>query len=313
MMYQKGGKLIGKGTYGCVFKPPIPCKSGESIPSDVVSKVMYSKDALEELNETKEISAIDRTNKYHLPEPRFCKVPKHKLGGVPDIHKCNPINEVYDTAILQYKYGGIDIQQFLSQHKEKFSSKLVKKILYNLRPLLVGLCEMKRAQFTHSDIKLQNLIIDPKTYKINFIDYGLSQNFSKIRSHNDIKKSYIYESGYFCYPPEAIFLTEPYADKKIFKTDGQIRKEADDIYKESYAGTIRTYYLTDGNYVLPIEKYNEDYLRLTKKEFTKLILGGIDTFSLGIAFVIIFSHMHRHRFRYDTNHNYLLYYLYFMI
>ena len=44
-MAMKGGKLIGTGSGSCVFQPNFPCKEGDNIDLDHISKVIYRKEA----------------------------------------------------------------------------------------------------------------------------------------------------------------------------------------------------------------------------------------------------------------------------
>jgi len=40
-----GGSLIGKGSFGCVFKPSLRCPGEKGGQDDIVSKVFFSKDS----------------------------------------------------------------------------------------------------------------------------------------------------------------------------------------------------------------------------------------------------------------------------
>jgi len=51
-MSRKGGKAIASGSYGCVFRPALKCKSdGDEKQKNSVSKLMYNEDANEEMDE----------------------------------------------------------------------------------------------------------------------------------------------------------------------------------------------------------------------------------------------------------------------
>ena len=65
----KGGKFLGEGSYGCVHKPSIHCKTPPNPNFDYkkyVSKIMKTTNAEEELAEFVTIGNIDPTNEYHL-------------------------------------------------------------------------------------------------------------------------------------------------------------------------------------------------------------------------------------------------------
>ena len=78
---RKGGAAFDKGTYGCVFRPPLHCKQSsitkslsKSENSEYISKFMTKKEADKEIKEMKEIkekllkSGKDNTfiNKYYI-------------------------------------------------------------------------------------------------------------------------------------------------------------------------------------------------------------------------------------------------------
>jgi len=52
-------EILGEGTYGCVIKPSLKCKTNKKINySGRVSKVMRKKDADDEMNEMNKIKHI---------------------------------------------------------------------------------------------------------------------------------------------------------------------------------------------------------------------------------------------------------------
>jgi hypothetical protein len=73
---QKGGKLIGQGSYGCVFRPMIPCEGKTIREKGKVSKVLHMTEAYKELEETKKIDKIDPKGIYHFVAPEMCKINK---------------------------------------------------------------------------------------------------------------------------------------------------------------------------------------------------------------------------------------------
>lgn len=67
-----GGKLIGQGSYGCVFRPMIPCKgSNKRIPGKV-SKFLNKNEANDEIKENTILDKIDKENIFHFKTPKKC-------------------------------------------------------------------------------------------------------------------------------------------------------------------------------------------------------------------------------------------------
>ena len=110
---QYGGKLVGQGTYGCVFRPMIPCKGSDERRKGYVSKVMTKEEARLEYKESKEINKIDPYGVFHILGPIMCDIDK-KHHNEPGMNKCKPIRGVNKATIgiLQYKNGGEDLDKF---------------------------------------------------------------------------------------------------------------------------------------------------------------------------------------------------------
>ena len=62
-------KVVGYGTYGCVTKPSLECKSKNPLTKTRVSKLMHEKSALEEKKEMEVISKIKGIEKYVIKLP----------------------------------------------------------------------------------------------------------------------------------------------------------------------------------------------------------------------------------------------------
>ena len=69
-------KVIGEGTYGCVHKEALYCKSatGDKRNRNKLSKLMTSHDATGEMKEYVLIDNADRALQYYLGKPEQCEV-----------------------------------------------------------------------------------------------------------------------------------------------------------------------------------------------------------------------------------------------
>lgn len=220
----KGGKLIAKGTYGCVYKPNLLCETGAYEPlfgqnlgvrnDNIVSKFMNKKDAEKEISEYSKIDIIDSEHIYHLPKPVLCESLK-----IPDLLTDNNLEDCdleltyNDGVALNYIYGGIDLLKYIGEFQEKAISSDIKyvererlfiKLFLSMEKLIFGIKNMNDSGFLHFDIKPQNIICDinetENKYNFNFIDFGLSGYISELQ-----KTPQKLATGYYIWPIEGIY------------------------------------------------------------------------------------------------------------
>ena len=127
-------KLIGKGSYGCVYAPSMTCKnkqtnffkpqesSATNNSSNHVSKLTQHKYADEEIGYASIMQKIDPKNKYHLPTPTKCDPTPRELKVVSQCSsaridkqaaKKNTVMGNNHLQILQIKNGGIELEEYI--------------------------------------------------------------------------------------------------------------------------------------------------------------------------------------------------------
>lgn len=234
-------KIIGEGGYGCVHMPALPCLSAakdsvegavkDSVEDDnnYVSKLMTKKNALKELNEFVFISKLDKQDEYHLGEPKICSPDTSSLAVMNNIGNCKHISlskvmlNPSDYKLLILKYGGVDLDNICSKDLFKYFSKsrpkMVDRFWLEVHQLLKGLVFFQRNNIVHYDLKPQNILYNPKTGKMRFIDFGLMRSTSKI-----IKESNDSDNGlgvlHWSYPVDNGFINRHLYNKckEHFKT-----------------------------------------------------------------------------------------------
>ena len=79
----KGGSLIGRGSFGCVFKPCLKCPGEKSSKEGIVSKVFFSEDsdkeAKEEIKIDDMIQKIKGNEKWAHIWYKNCKPPSYDI------------------------------------------------------------------------------------------------------------------------------------------------------------------------------------------------------------------------------------------
>lgn len=194
-------KIIGEGSYGCVHKPSIHCKTPPKpnfTYKNYVSKIMKTKNARDELNEFLTIKRFDPNDEYHLGEPILCSPDLTDESTKKDIAKCKRIklsNDQDEYSLLLVKYGGPDLKELCKNHLTKYletnKEEKVDTFLLEIHHLLRGIKFFKDNGLVHNDIKPQNILFDPKTHKFKYIDFGLMQTKETILNSSKNNNNYL--------------------------------------------------------------------------------------------------------------------------
>jgi serine/threonine protein kinase len=215
--------IVGEGSYGCVHKPSIHCKTPPSPNFDYknyVSKIMKTKNAQEELDEFVIIKNIDPKDEYHLGQPILCKPNLDETKVKEDIEKCKHI-KISDVetnpdnySLLVLKFGGPDLKQLCNKYLDKLLEKdkqeRTDKFWLEVHHLIKGLKFFKDNGIIHNDIKPQNILFDPKSGKMKYIDFGLMRTKNEVINSSKNNKNYL-GIYHWSYPFDCGFM-----DKKQF-------------------------------------------------------------------------------------------------
>ena len=180
----EGGRLLGQGTYGCAFTPPLLCKTKGS-KHEPVGKLTLNKEAHHEI----EISNLLRKmplakNYFLLPEPESCEPFLPSKQKEKDIKDCEAISRKGESKIkwtetrqLFLPYGGKDplgnMILSTSIHPKVFPFfDFMKHILEAGSMLLLsGVC--------HFDLHPNNFLKD-KYDVVRILDFGQAFQAQKI-------------------------------------------------------------------------------------------------------------------------------------
>lgn len=298
----EGGKIIGKGSKSCIFRPNIPCynESGKVINEDKISKIVYgdkSKSKSEyELMISDKIRKIRGYKNWAIIFDKQCEPPIYDdiMKYEPDIEKCIygssetiSSNSLDNNYMLVGDYGGITLEDyFYSLFYRKVTGKKLEKnfldLMNKMKPLFTGVKALLKNKIIHNDIKYNNILLDKDKFKL--IDFGLSgilddKNHFKQRSKREFNTSRIY----IFYPLEYILF---YANQKqlndelIYIQNKQERHFTDDLKLISYIFGY-DYYET---WATIVERINN---KLVDEEE---MIKSIDVYSLGIIIPILFIH-----------------------
>ena len=201
----RGGKAIGSGGFGCVFRPAIKCKKrNKKIESKkYVSKVMTPKHAKSEYNIIKKVEKV------------LDKVPNYQQYFlVDDIHKCKPgplseedkinfdkkckplrkhdnltsenVNEnLFKIEQLVMPNGGVTLDTYYKKMESLDNLIYINTQLIEL--LYDGILPMNELSMYHADLKESNILYNINTYKLAIIDWGLAFKYKRGKIPNIIR------------------------------------------------------------------------------------------------------------------------------
>ena len=190
--------LFGEGSYGCAFRPAIPCEKGSNRGIDTkISKVLTKLAADAEYDEYTKIAKADPKKKYYLGKPQKCLMSQtnydaHVKNSGCRILKSNTTSK--DYKMLQYADGGSDLDDFVRIHYKNFVKKSatsqIDRFWLGAHQLFMGLKTFSEKNLLHDDLKPQNIVfkfdLAKDTMEFNFIDFGLVKDLSTLVA--DIQK-----------------------------------------------------------------------------------------------------------------------------
>lgn len=231
-------EFIGQGTYGCIYKPNIPCKNEKltkSTNKKFISKLQRKQENAEREANFGQIikNKIPKYNTMFAPIIDSCSVNIEQFEQN-DIDKCDIITKDKEHGIepgidVEYKsykmrYAG---NQFLSQYFlsliKKNPKKLIKRMIETHIYLLKSLNKLIKVTppIIHYDLKDNNIMYDEKQGVPIIIDFGLSFELEPNKDFDQAIATEQYYVFYEKYPPwciELILLS--YIVQKITKTKG---------------------------------------------------------------------------------------------
>ncbi len=184
----EGGYLLGQGTYGCIFDPPLVCEDEvqqrrrASAKKRMLGKVTLPEDYDIEEQATLRIRTIPNYENYFLPadiDTRF-KPKAISEQKDTDVWKCGFLRrevgyDMAQTVHFKLKYGGVDSYSFICNPRTEKSCSTPEENL-NWKGFIEHLLEagalLALYQMVHYDIHRANILITPKTGLPKLIDFG---------------------------------------------------------------------------------------------------------------------------------------------
>jgi serine/threonine protein kinase len=202
-----GGALLGEGTYGCVFSPPLLCsrKPKYQIKKGDIGKITEPADVINEITAANVLGDI-KGDYFILPNTKSVCRPSD-ITKQPDrqgLKDCDFIKKVDMKDVIHYTmpYGGITIHKVLN-NLQKSPIELLPFTKY----LLEAGVQLALHGYVHYDIYEKNIVISPKTGQPTLIDFGMSFSANSITKSVLDERWKVYSPGHSPEPPEVSCIT----------------------------------------------------------------------------------------------------------
>ena len=195
-----GGKLIGQGTYGCVYYPGIDCHGKRKEDKKHITKVqVYDEVFIRELTISNIIRGILNYEKYYVPITESCSVNFNIVNkSISDIKDCNVVekNKNRSNYVLTqelYIPGPnlhVLVGNFIKDNKDNYAqvNHISEKLLFFYSYLSKSVEILSKHNIIHYDLKSDNIVIkhgNNSSVAINhnipyIIDFGMSIDMNAI-------------------------------------------------------------------------------------------------------------------------------------
>jgi len=187
--HKRGGKVIGSGGYGCVFRPALRCNGTRKRASKTISKLMLNKYVKREYTEiTKYLPILQKIPNYKnyfiIEGANICQPApltrrdldnfdtKCKVLRKRDINAKNINNHLDKISSLNLQDGGVELGSYIYSGLSLDGMKNLNERMIQL--LVHGILPMNKYHVYHADIKEANIVVDAHSKYVRLIDWGLS-------------------------------------------------------------------------------------------------------------------------------------------
>lgn len=221
----KGGKVIGSGGFGCVFKPAIKCKGQKRNENHITKlmKIKYAKSEYKGIQKYKEmLDSIPNYRDYFLVDGfSICEPDKLDEEDLQKFDKkCSALKKMKITSSnvnsnlnklmsLNMPYGGIDVGDYVERTRMDYK-KMSKMNISLVELLRKGILPMNERGIYHCDVKDSNILVQENHgggVNTRLIDWGLSTTF---KERNSIPKSLIKRPFQFNVPFSIILFNDTF-------------------------------------------------------------------------------------------------------
>lgn len=293
---RSGGKYLGKGSEGCIFRPHLKCIN-QSNKKNSVGKVFNDDEKYNnELDMARIMERVDVNNNFSIPIIAACDGIQYYRHN-DEVSKCKLIDMSIPPSNFKqiiYKYGGQSLQQIMSSDTRTGNITNFCKLFLAFKPILLGIQKFNNRDpspnIVHLDIKPHNILL--LRSKLYLIDYGLLSAHDEIYQTN---RTHILSSDYPWYPPEfKAYLFKGDYDK-LFKRINDNFVNVDPVIGKAIVSALK---------MTPKKDFEGFYnSKIPKKQYIEYA-NKIDVYSLGIVLLQLYLWSNYHRKTYTRPSKY---------
>jgi len=212
-----GGALIGHGTFGCVFDPPLrvvsktsgECKTIDT-PGRIVGKISEPEEVKNEIEASKILSEVRDNSLYfsivdlnNINRP--CDTAEQKDADKESLKECPIVQRVDMSNMLHFTmpYSGIGLSKYFNVHLKNNKPIPVEKAITHL---LEAASLLILNNLVHYDIHSENVLFDKTTNMPRIIDFGFSFSVTNINKETLSTRWKVYTPDYPTEAPELAFI-----------------------------------------------------------------------------------------------------------
>jgi len=217
--------LIGEGTHGCAFTPPLPCKKSKTKKSRTVGKIIDKAHADIELKVATIVKGIPGWHRYFIvQEEDQCEPKNFRNQREQHEAECKILQATRNRNLTQLlsPYGGSTLHSIAITSSFDF--------LGSMKHLLEAISHLQGQGLCHYDLKDNNMVIDG-VGTLRIIDFGSAFLGDHVSEKNIWKHQYSFLPEYPPQPPELAVqnglyegigfresISETIRQKRIFKS-----------------------------------------------------------------------------------------------
>jgi serine/threonine protein kinase len=275
-----GGRILGQGTYGCVFKPSLECRGKKKFDNSMVGKITSKHDATNEVAIAKILKQIHDSSNYAIvAEVDKCTPRAKSKQSDPDISSCNfsKDEKLENTVQIIMPWGGQPLSR-INLHPRRFNFYKFMEDLLAIGTFLTlnDLC--------HFDIWGQNLLFD-KDNKPRLIDFGFAFQPSKLQLSSIQSRWRVITTDHDTESPEVNLMVASQSNIPITQVIESLRKEKPAVRRLSVFCDI-----SPSEWASELKIWSEESQSFQQRDWLrcwKTYWPGFDAWSIGAILLMV--------------------------